>query len=187
MRDEIRDLQQRLAITTIYVTHDQEEAMAVSDRIVVMSQGRVVQVGTAEDLYHRPRSRFVAEFIGRVNLVPARVAGVAGGTAELDVLDHRLVVRHDGAGLCAGEAAGLVLRPEALEIVRADDPRAMLHGVVAARTFLGEKVEYRVQCGDLSLQAIRYNSGPGDLVPPGMTIGLAVNADAAAVVPERDA
>jgi ABC-type Fe3+/spermidine/putrescine transport system ATPase subunit len=69
MRQEIRDLQRRLGITTIYVTHDQEEAMAVSDRIAVMHQGRVVQEGSAEDLYHRPASQFVAQFVGRVNLV----------------------------------------------------------------------------------------------------------------------
>ena len=73
MRTEIRDLQRRLAITTVYVTHDQEEAMAVSDRIAVMNQGSVVQEGTAEDLYYRPGSEFVATFVGRVNLVPARV------------------------------------------------------------------------------------------------------------------
>ena len=70
MRHEIRDLQRRLGITTIYVTHDQEEAMAVSDRIAVMNQGSVVQEGSAEDLYHRPASEFVARFVGRVNLVP---------------------------------------------------------------------------------------------------------------------
>src|SRR5436190_193547 len=70
MRTEIRDLQRRLAITTLYVTHDQEEAMAVSDRIAVMNHGSVVQEGTAEDLYHRPATEFVAHFVGRVNLVP---------------------------------------------------------------------------------------------------------------------
>jgi len=187
MRDEIRDLQQRLAITTIYVTHDQEEAMAVSDRIVVMSAGRIVQVGSAEDLYHRPRTRFVAEFIGRVNLIAARVTDVEGDRVALDALGRRFVVHHDGAPLHAGDAACLVLRPEALEIVRADDPRAALQGVVTARAFLGEKVEYRVACGEASLQAIRYNSGPADLVPPGLAIGLAVAADGAVAVPERDA
>ncbi|MEO7056962.1 MAG: ABC transporter ATP-binding protein, partial [Caldimonas sp.] len=77
MRDEIRALQQRLAVTAIYVTHDQEEAMAVSDRIAVMQGGSIVQTGTAEDLYHRPATRFVAQFIGRANLIDARVERVA--------------------------------------------------------------------------------------------------------------
>ena len=186
MREEIRDLQQRLAITTIYVTHDQEEAMAVSDRIVVMSAGRVVQDGSAEDLYHRPRTRFVAEFIGRVNLVPARVVEVADGAVGLAALGQELVLRDDGASLQPGDAAHLVLRPESIEIVREDDPRAALQGAVTARMFLGEKVEYRVLCGDTTLQVVRYNSGPGDLVPVGMTIGLAISADAAAVLPELE-
>ncbi|MET0731725.1 MAG: ABC transporter ATP-binding protein [Casimicrobiaceae bacterium] len=186
MREEIRDLQQRLAITTIYVTHDQEEAMAVSDRIVVMSAGRVVQDGSAEDLYHRPRTRFVAEFIGRVNLVPARVVEVADGAVRLVALGQELVLRDVGAGLQPGDAAHLVLRPESIEIVREDDRRAALQGVVTARMFLGEKVEYRALCGDTTLQVVRYNSGPGDLVPVGMTIGLAISADAAAVLPELE-
>ena len=183
MREEIRELQQRLAITTVYVTHDQEEAMAVSDRIVVMSQGRVVQDGSAEDLYHRPRTRFVAEFIGRVNLIAAQVVDTADGAVTLAALDRHLVVRYDGESLLPGDAAWLVLRPEALQIVRADDTDAALQGVVTARTFLGEKVEYRVLCGEVPLQVVRHNSGPGDLVPPGLTIGLAIAADAAAILP----
>ncbi|MEP7275302.1 MAG: ABC transporter ATP-binding protein [Betaproteobacteria bacterium] len=186
MRDEIRDLQQRLAITTIYVTHDQEEAMAVSDRIVVMSQGRVVQDGSAEDLYHRPRTRFVAEFIGRVNLVAAQVVDIAPGVVTLAALDREMRVSHDGAGLRRGGSARLVLRPEALEIVRADDARAALEGVVTARSFLGEKVEYRVRCVDTSLQVVRHNSGTDDIVPTGMTIGLAIASPTAAVLPDDD-
>src|SRR5205823_3322057 len=72
MRAEIRALQRRLAITTVYVTHDQEEAMAVSDRIALMNRGTIVQVGTAQDLYHRPASIFVAQFVGRANMVAGR-------------------------------------------------------------------------------------------------------------------
>ena len=78
MRREICDLQRRLGITTVYVTHDQEEAMAVSDRIAVMNQGSVMQIGTAEDLYHRPASPFVAQFVGRVNLLGGRIVEIAG-------------------------------------------------------------------------------------------------------------
>ena len=84
MREEIRALQKTLSITAVYVTHDQEEAMAVSDRIAVMNQGTVVQEGTAEDLYHRPASEFVARFIGRVNLLTARVVGVASDAIEVE-------------------------------------------------------------------------------------------------------
>ena len=102
MRTEIRDLQRRLAITTVYVTHDQEEAMAVSDRIAVMSQGSVVQEGTAEDLYHRPGSEFVATFVGRVNLVPARVVATEGDVATVAALGTTLRARVPGGRLAAG-------------------------------------------------------------------------------------
>ncbi len=93
MRHEIRDLQRRLAITTVYVTHDQEEAMAVSDRIAVMNEGSVVQEGSAEDLYHRPASQFVAQFVGRVNLVAGRVAAVAGEAVTVAALGTTIGAR----------------------------------------------------------------------------------------------
>src|SRR4029077_14046592 len=118
MRTEIRQLQQRLAITTVYVTHDQEEAMAVSDRIAVMNQGSVVQEGTAVDLYHRPASEFVATFVGRVNLVPGRIVEISGGNASVEALGTVLRAHAARAGLAAGDAVRLVLRPEAVELVR---------------------------------------------------------------------
>ncbi|KAB2872942.1 MAG: ABC transporter ATP-binding protein, partial [Burkholderiaceae bacterium] len=90
MRHEIRSLQRRLGITTVYVTHDQEEAMAVSDRIVVMNQGRVVQQGSAEDLYQRPASAFVARFIGRINALDARVSALDATGIELQALGRTL-------------------------------------------------------------------------------------------------
>src|SRR5438445_1477763 len=90
MRAEIRALQQALSITAIYVTHDQEEAMAISDRIAVMSRGTIVQEGTAEALYRRPASEFVARFIGRVNLLAARVVALGGEGVEVEVAGQRV-------------------------------------------------------------------------------------------------
>src|ERR1700730_133359 len=92
MRDEIRQLQKRLGITTVYVTHDQEEAMAISDRIAVMDRGEIVQVGSAEALYHTPNSVFVARFIGSTNLMSGRVTGVRGGDAEIEIAGRALRV-----------------------------------------------------------------------------------------------
>src|SRR6266496_1408537 len=116
MRHEIRDLQRRLAITTVYVTHDQEEAMAVSDRIAVMHQGSVVQEGTAEDLYHRPVSQFVAQFVGRVNLVPARVVAVHDDAVTVAALGAVVQTRLPALPVNAGDAVSLLLRPEAIQI-----------------------------------------------------------------------
>ena len=92
MRAEIRRIQQTLGITSVYVTHDQAEAMALSDRIVVMHHGRVVQVGTAYDVYRRPVNAFVADFIGKANLLPARVVGVSSDRLDLEVLGRPLSV-----------------------------------------------------------------------------------------------
>src|SRR5207247_554891 len=79
MRVELRELQRRLDITSVYVTHDQEEALAISDRVIVMHVGGIEQIGTPEDIYHRPKTRFVADFVGSANLIPGRVAGPIAG------------------------------------------------------------------------------------------------------------
>src|SRR5215469_16045447 len=92
MRGEIQRLQKALGITAVYVTHDQEEAMAISDRIAVMNQGVIVQEGSAETLYRRPTSEFVAQFIGRTNLLRGRVVAARPGQLEVEVQGHRLRV-----------------------------------------------------------------------------------------------
>jgi iron(III) transport system ATP-binding protein len=83
MRVELRELQRRLDITSVYVTHDQEEALAISDRVIVMHVGGIEQIGTPEDIYHRPRTRFVADFVGSANLIEGRVAGPANGAGAI--------------------------------------------------------------------------------------------------------
>src|SRR5437867_6157752 len=111
MRHDIRDLQRRLAITTIYVTHDQEAAMAVSDRIAVMNRGAIVQEGSAEDLYHRPTSEFVATFVGRVNLVTGKVVDREGDVVSVAALGTTLAARLGRANVRVGDRTKLGLRP----------------------------------------------------------------------------
>ncbi|HEX3862059.1 MAG TPA: ABC transporter ATP-binding protein [Stellaceae bacterium] len=84
MRVELRDLQRRLNITSVYVTHDQEEALAISDRVIVMHVGGIEQIGTPEDIYHRPKTRFVADFVGSANLIEGRVAGAVNGAGAIE-------------------------------------------------------------------------------------------------------
>jgi iron(III) transport system ATP-binding protein len=183
MRQEIRALQRRLAITTVYVTHDQEEAMAVSDRIAVMNQGSVVQEGSAEDLYHRPASEFVAQFVGRVNLVAGRVAEIDGDTARIAALGAVIVVRGAGGTLAPGAPVRLVLRPEAIDVVPDDAGTGPLRATVVSRTFLGEKIEYVLQCAGETLQAVRYNAGPGESMPEGASVALHIAENAVSVLP----
>ena len=182
MRQEIRDLQRRLAISTVYVTHDQEEAMAVSDRIAVMDKGTIVQEGSAEDLYHRPASEFVARFIGRVNLVAGRVVALEGGTALIEALGARLRARVPPDGARPGDAARLVLRPEAIELsARA----AGIPASVLARSFLGDKVEYLVRCGGETLQVTEHNAGSGAAFAEGQAVALRFPESDLALLPAR--
>jgi len=182
MRDEIRRLQKELSITAVYVTHDQEEAMAVSDRIAVMSEGRVVQEGRAEDLYHRPASAFVAQFIGRVNLLAARVLEAGGAEAVLDVAGARLRVAAREP-VKAGEIVRLAVRPEAVEI-SADV--GDIAGRIVARSFLGEKVDYQVQVGGETLLVTRPDAGPGAVLAEGQPVRLRLDADRVAVLPAAE-
>jgi ABC-type Fe3+/spermidine/putrescine transport system ATPase subunit len=181
MRQEIRDLQQRLEITTVYVTHDQEEAMAVSDRIAVMNEGSVVQEGSARDLYHRPASEFVARFVGRVNLVPARVVAVESAAVVVDALGATLRAQPATQRVATGDAVSLLLRPESIVLDR-DAGAGPLAGTVIAHTFLGEKLEYVVRCGDTTLQVVRYNAGPQEIVADGTAVSLRPVADAATLL-----
>ena len=184
MRTEIRDLQRRLAITTIYVTHDQEEAMAVSDRIAVMSQGRVVQEGTAEDLYYRPASEFVATFVGRVNLVPGRIIERNGQTVTVAALGTSLRADAGRSSVAPGAAVKLVMRPEVLELV--DVGAGAFRAEVVSRTFLGEKIEYLLRSGDVELQCVRHNSGAdgGEEFRDGAAVGVRFAPNAVTVLPE---
>src|SRR4051794_31790389 len=107
----VKELQQELGLTTIFVTHDQDEALSMSDRVVVMNFGEIQQIGSPEDVYRRPASRFVAEFVGRVNLIEGVVAGGANGHVEIAVADgQRLTVPGNGA---TGDVT-VAVRPEAV-------------------------------------------------------------------------
>ena len=184
MRSEIRALQQRLSITTVYVTHDQEEAMAVSDRIAVMNRGRVVQEGSAEDLYHRPASQFVAQFVGRVNLVSGRVVTTDATSVRVAVLGREIITPVSGGDLKVGESVQVALRPEAVEMTRPRNGDA-IHATVQSSTFLGDKIEYVVDCDGHALQIARYNAGPALPLPNGTAVTLAFADDAAVVLPRE--
>lgn len=156
--------------------------MAVSDRIAVMSAGTIVQEGSAEDLYYRPASRFVAQFIGRVNLVPGRVESLAAGGGVIEALGARVTASSIAQGVARGDRVDLVVRPESVEIgaARAGGPGA--RGTIKSRSFLGEKIEYVVQCGELALQAVRFNAGPAALFEEGAEVAIGIPAEGLAAI-----
>ena len=179
MRAELSRLQRQLAITTVYVTHDQEEAMAISDRIAVMREGVIAQVGTAEELYRTPRSAFVAQFIGRVNLVESRVLGATGGRVAVDLWGASLSVATDDA-YAPGQRLFLVLRPESLTLVpesaKATEGEVVVPGVVRSRMYLGEKVEYAVEVAGTLLEALTYDPARRRLFDVGAGVGVSCEA-----------
>ena len=145
VREEIRELQQSLSLTVLYVTHDQEEALAVSDKIIVMNGGRIAQQGAPEALYEAPESRFLADFIGDANLVDGELMVNAGG-ASFTAGGIAAPVRADG--LQAGPVT-LAVRPQRLRVV--DAGQGVLPGVCKRAAYLGSRVEYVVATawGDL--------------------------------------
>ena len=138
MREEIRELQQTLGLTAVYVTHDQEEALAVSDRIIVMSQARIAQSGTPAELYDLPETRFVADFIGGSNLVACEISAIEGALARIRVGATELRLPHRGIPVGPGN---LAIRPNAIRLTRDVAPERMAAEVRKA-TYLGSHIEY---------------------------------------------
>ena len=141
LRDEIRRIQSSLGVTTIWVTHDQEEALAISDRVVVMNEGRIEQVGPPEDIYGRPASRFVASFIGKMNQIEGEVIAAHNGAVQWG--PHTILVpEKELAGLAKGTAVTVLVRPEAMIVVAAPESglpngHNRLAATVETATFLG--------------------------------------------------
>ncbi|WP_438854705.1 ABC transporter ATP-binding protein [Agromyces sp. M3QZ16-3] len=146
MRNELRSLQQRLGITALYVTHDQSEALSMSDRVAVMNGGRIVQEAAPKELYFAPADRFVADFVGRVNLIPAVVRDRdANGDALVEAFGTRLVTPCP-AGSGTGAEVTVTIRPESVRWHEASVDRPnVLAARVARVEFLGEIVEYEAE------------------------------------------
>lgn len=141
-RIEIRKLQQRVGITSVYVTHDQEEAMTLSDRVVIMHQGKIQQVGTPKEIYAHPINRFVAGFIGKANFLECHIAGISEQEIELDVMGRRVNAPAGKVSLSKGQKALLVVRPESAEL----EPKKpdMLAGTVLQTVYLGSQMIYEI-------------------------------------------
>jgi len=179
MRGEIHRLQRRLRITSIYVTHDQIEAMALSDRIVVMNKGRIEQIGTPDEIYRTPSTRFVADFIGRANFVDASILGTGNGTADIEIMGRRCQVTRP-AHITGGIPVIAMLRSEAL--VLRQDPLLPQVSVEQAM-YLGSEVEYMVNTGSQQLVVVKQDPRPSDLFDEGSTVGIDFQPDSVHLLP----
>ena len=186
---EILRISRQLGATVVYVTHDQEEALVMSDRIAIFDKGRIQQLGTGEDLYERPTSVFVADFVGESNMLRGRLARDADGT-WLQRGSWRWGVDPsvaDAPGLRDGEPAALVVRPEHLRVVAADAPRDGANAVEAAVTevlYLGPTRKIELALADGVSAVVREPAGAAGDWRPGDQVRLEWSMDRAVVVPD---
>ncbi|MBQ9662301.1 MAG: ABC transporter ATP-binding protein [Oscillospiraceae bacterium] len=152
MRTEIRRIQQEVGITAIYVTHDQSEAMALSDKIIIMNKGVVAQMGTPQEIYYHPVNEFVADFIGEANFLKGKMTGKDAGHAVLDIEGNALPVEDNGKMEAGGEYT-LVLRPEAASL--ADEGGLPCEVVLSC--FMGSYQNYHVKVGDTLVKLEEHN------------------------------
>jgi len=167
LREEIRAIQLQLGITTIYVTHDQEEALSLSDKVVVMREGRIAQIGTPWEIYNRPASQFVASFIGSLNVLAAHVVDPAAGT--LRIKDQQIAAAQP-LEVSAGESVRLSLRPEMISLTNGHPNHNRLTGAVTNVVFLGSIVRVFLRIGESDLFLDTFNNphtalpGKGDRI-----------------------
>jgi iron(III) transport system ATP-binding protein len=166
VRDEIRDLQRQLAITVVYVTHDQAEALAISDRVIVMSNAAIAQEGSPRELYEQPANRFVADFIGDANIVSAEIVARDGDVARVRL--DRAMLRLAARGLPVGPAL-VAIRPEAILLAPGADDGELV-GEVLKASYLGSHAEYDVDTpvGQLFVVDGRATS----VLPPATQVGI---------------
>jgi ABC-type Fe3+/spermidine/putrescine transport system ATPase subunit len=157
VRTELRQIQQKLKITAIYVTHDQDEALSMSDIIAVMRKGKIEQIGTPWEIYFKPTNRFVADFVGVVNFLEANVDIIAAGGASVNYCGLRFNIDTDKQLTC-GQKVTLAVRPECLRFVNDDNQDGLcITGEVVNSSFLGRITRYWVKAGQGILIADETN------------------------------
>ncbi len=189
VRAEIRKLQQDLGITTVYVTHDQEEALTLSDRIGIMSDGKLVQVGTPHDLYERPLTRFVADFIGTNNLVSGVVKSAGSDGVAVDT-ELGLIMGYSNATVKAGDKCTVAFRPENVTVCGTGDAAVQaglnrISGKITFASYLGNTLRYEMEHeAGAVLKADVKNPMSHDELAWGTTICFAFPKSAALVIPD---
>jgi putative spermidine/putrescine transport system ATP-binding protein len=156
LREEIRSIQKSLGITTVFVTHDQEEALSISDRIVVMYGGKVEQVGTPFEIYNRPTTKFVANFVGTLNVLEGTVTDAS--TGKVRVGDSDVILKQSLNGSKSGDMLSLALRPEAISLGKQPGRDASLGGEISEVSFLGSVIRVKVGLGKHAVSLDTFNN-----------------------------
>jgi putative spermidine/putrescine transport system ATP-binding protein len=168
MQLELKHLHARLGVTVIYVTHDQEEALTLSDRVAIMSRGAIEQLGTPLELYESPRTRFVAEFVGESNVLEGTVAAAGAALTLVTRRGARVPLR--AGGVAVGQTLTVMVRPE--KITLTTEPEAVVEGEIGEVIYLGEATRYVVRVGDETLVVKQQNLAAGAAFKLGARVGL---------------
>jgi ABC-type Fe3+/spermidine/putrescine transport system ATPase subunit len=174
MRVELRELQRRLDITSVYVTHDQEEALAISDRVVVMNVGGIEQIGTPEQIYHRPKSRFVADFVGSANLIPGRVAGGDGQTIRFEAAGGLTLAATADRAVSGGEGTVAIRTAHIALAANGASGANAAAGTIRQRLFHGDFIQYVV---DWPAGQLIVRRPPTDLYDEGAAVTVSFAAE----------
>jgi iron(III) transport system ATP-binding protein len=185
VREDIRSLQQQLALTAVYVTHDQEEALAVSDRIIVMRNARIVQDGTPRKLYEEPADRFIADFIGNANLLPVIAERIDATTARVRLQGVTLSLPSRGLldGASTRNDLMLAVRPQAIRLREGRAGQNELAGIIRKTVYLGSHVEYEVAIEGLGADVLVIAPETARPLEPETPVILELQAQGAALVP----
>lgn len=180
MRTEIRRIQKELNITSVYVTHDQIEAMTLSDRIVVMNEGIIEQIGSPMEIYRFPNSRFVANFIGRANFIDGVILDQNSSALTVQSLGESITLSNAKREFHKGEEVTLIVRPEMIEIKKTG---GLYTGVVRRAVYLGDLIEYAVEINGLSILGIETDPRVTELFPDGEKVTIGFAEDCIQVLP----
>jgi ABC-type Fe3+/spermidine/putrescine transport system ATPase subunit len=181
MRSELKHLQRRTGITFIYVTHDQAEALALSDHIAVMHGGKLQQYGTPFEVYSKPANRVVADFMGLVNLVPGKVLDAANGTGTVETASAFRLHMPLPASVAPGQAVEVAIRPENIRLAPADGRDGVVRATISDRAFLGNISEYYATLA--SGQVLRVQTHPLQHFAVGDAVAVEVDAAQCSVFP----
>jgi iron(III) transport system ATP-binding protein len=180
MRTEIRRIQKRLNITSVYVTHDQIEAMTLSDKIVVMNEGLIEQIGSPVEVYRLPQSRFVANFIGRANFVQGTVVEQNHQRLTVQALGQTLVLSNIKRSFHPAQVVTLIVRPEMVHVDRAG---GLYTGTVRRAVYLGDVMEYDVEVSGQLITGLEVDPSVTELYPEGDTVTVGFAEDCIQVLP----
>jgi len=189
MQLELKAIQHSLGTTFVYVTHDQEEALLMSDRVAIMDRGQVLQVGTPREIYERPAASFVADFVGSLSPFEVRVDGFRDGMVQMHPTpDERVAIRLPGGTITEGALLRAAVRPERIRLLAIGSVPAptdtALHGVIEAIDYVGTLSHYRVRTALGTLLSHRLNDDPTGAPALGASVTVTWSADAAFVLPD---